>query len=220
MFASQSLQVFFLLLLWLHQICNFLIFCQIEPILIVHKFLSLTTQVSYQCVKYIIIWVQKQNLRSQQQKLQILFNREKGCVERRIIVVLKSQRIYKQAQFLPCDRLKIPRLEPQLFGGEGLLSGAKTNVMPSAESVVFGQRDILMVNVVLIIAGHAITGCLYKTRPTSFSGSVAEQYDELDWKGSDVRLKQPLYGVTAPVQIRLPLLQLSWLNDENEKLRG
>lgn len=73
-----------------------------------------------------------------------------------------------------------------------------------------------MVNVVLIIAGHAITGCLYKTRPTSFSGSVAE----LDGKGSDVRLKQPLDGVTAPVQIRLPLLQLSWLNDENEKLRG
>ncbi|KAK9210956.1 hypothetical protein WN943_000329 [Citrus x changshan-huyou] len=51
----------------------------------------------------------------------------------------------------------IPRNEPSLSSGEGLVSGAKINVIPSP-APEFGYCEILMVKVVLIIAGHASTG--------------------------------------------------------------
>lgn len=89
-----------------------------------------------------------------------------------------------------------------------MLLGAKINVIPSPESSVeFEYFDILMVKMVVIEAGHANTGWWYNTRPTLSSGGSGEPGN-----GSDVRLRWPLYAVTAPVQIRPPLLELSGLN--------
>lgn len=96
----------------------------------------------------------------------------------------------------------IPRNEPSLSSGEGLVSGAKINVIPSP-APEFGYCEILMVKVLLIIAGHASTGHGYNTRPTLWCGTDGEEV-ELLGKGSDVRLRYPSYAFTAPVQIRLP----------------
>lgn len=52
----------------------------------------------------------------------------------------------------------------------------------------------------------------YRTRPTLSRGEAGGEVEK-PVNGSDVRLRKPLYAVTTPLQIRLPLLQLSGLNE-------
>lgn len=100
----------------------------------------------------------------------------------------------------------IPMNEPKLSGGEGLLSCAMMNAIPSPDTVELDV--ILMVKVVEKDAGHARIGYRNRTLPTSL----------VSFGRSGVMFRLPLPEFTDPQQIRLlPFSQLAESNDEKEK---